>query len=94
MADARVHLIISGRVQGVFFRYSTKDEADALGITGWVRNRREGTVETVAEGPRDKLDKFVEWCRHGPPHARVTDVQENWEEPKHEFTGFSLARTA
>jgi acylphosphatase len=90
MGLARAHLIIHGRVQGVFFRYGTKD----AGVTGWVRNRREGTVEVVAEGERDKVDELVSWCRHGPPQARVTDVELTWEEPTGEFDGFKVAWTA
>jgi acylphosphatase len=93
MANARAHMIIHGRVQGVFFRYSTRDAADPLNVTGWVRNRREGTVEVVAEGERSKVEELVSWCRHGPPHARVTEVEVTWEEPTGEFDGFQMART-
>lgn len=93
MAQSRAHMIVHGRVHGVFFRYGTKDEADALGLTGWVRNRRDGTVEVVAEGERIKLEELADWCGHGPPHARPTGVDVQWEEPTGEFHNFSVARS-
>ena len=70
----RVHLVISGRVQGVGFRMAARDEAMRLGLTGWVGNLPNGSVETVAEGGANKLDRFVAWCRTGPPLARVRDL--------------------
>lgn len=94
MAKARAHLIITGMVQGVMFRYSTQDEAERLGLTGWVRNRRDGTVEAVAEGEKQKVEQLVEWCHHGPPHARVSRVDVHWEEPGGEFEGFKIGWTA
>lgn len=69
------HLVISGRVQGVGFRYSMAEEAERLGATGWVRNRRDGTVEAVVDGAADAVDALVAWVRRGPPSARVTDVR-------------------
>ena len=69
------HLVISGRVHGVGFRYSMAEEAGRLGATGWVRNRRDGTVEAVLDGPADVLDALLAWARRGPPSARVTGVQ-------------------
>jgi acylphosphatase len=71
----RVHLRVTGRVQGVFFRASTRDEADRLGLAGWVRNRDDGAVELEAEGPRGQVERLVEWCRRGPPAARVRGVE-------------------
>jgi len=94
MAKARAHMIVHGRVQGVFFRYSAKDAADSLGVTGWVRNRRDNTVEVMAEGEKEKVEELVKWCRHGPPHARVAGVDAEWEEPTGEFDHFAVARTA
>jgi acylphosphatase len=75
---ARVHLLVSGVVQGVAFRYYTVDEARRLGVRGWVRNRPDGRVEAEAEGERGQLEALVRWCRRGPPAARVDDVQVRW----------------
>jgi acylphosphatase len=69
------HLKISGRVQGVGFRYSMSEEAERLGVTGWVRNRRDGTVEAVVDGAKDALDAILAWARRGPRGASVTDVE-------------------
>lgn len=68
------HLRISGRVQGVGFRYSMEHEAQRLGVTGWVRNRRDGTVEAVVDGSAEAVQAMIHWSRRGPPAARVTDV--------------------
>jgi acylphosphatase len=84
----RVHLVVSGRVQGVWFRASTRREADRLGLTGWVRNLPDGRVEAVAEGKSELLDDFVRWCGHGPPHARVDGVEETRGAATGEFTTF------
>ncbi len=86
----RVRLIIEGRVQGVFFRDSTRMKAEALGVTGWVRNRRDGSVEAVAEGPDERVREFVAWCRKGPPAARVERVRETPEEYKGELSSFEV----
>jgi acylphosphatase len=69
------HLKISGRVQGVGFRYSMREEAERLGVTGWVRNRRDGTVEAALDGATDAVDAMLAWARRGPRGAQVTDVQ-------------------
>ena len=78
----RRHLWVSGRVQGVWYRGSCAERAGALGISGWARNLPDGRVEIVAEGHLDAVDQLVDWCRHGPPAARVTAVEVQVEEPE------------
>ncbi|HEY1267823.1 MAG TPA: acylphosphatase [Candidatus Binatia bacterium] len=90
--NARVHLRIHGQVQGVFFRASTEAEARRLGLTGWVRNRPDGSVEVIAEGPKAKLEDLVAWCRRGPPRAQVDRVEVEWGEAAGEFSGFRTSR--
>jgi acylphosphatase len=87
---ARIRLIISGRVQGVGFRFSAYDEAIALAVAGFVRNLPGGEVEMVAEGPREKLKMLASWAHLGPPSARVTHVREEWFDPTGEFTEFRI----
>jgi acylphosphatase len=70
----RVRVIVTGRVQGVYFRASTVDEARSHGLTGWVRNRADGSVELEAQGDEDQVAALLAWCAHGPPAARVTHV--------------------
>jgi acylphosphatase len=89
-AQARVRLLVSGRVQGVFFRAATAEQARALGLHGFARNLDDGRVEIVAEGPRPQLEILAAWARHGPTHARVTEVREEWDEFRGEFTDFSV----
>lgn len=69
-----IHIIVHGRVQGVWFRAGTKERADELGIFGWVKNRPEGTVEIHAEGEKSQLENFIAWCRKGTPAANVTSL--------------------
>jgi acylphosphatase len=71
----RVNVVVSGRVQGVFFRANTVDKARRLGLTGWVRNRRDGWVEAEFQGPSESVDQAVEFCRNSPGSAAVTDVK-------------------
>ncbi len=85
-----VHLIISGRVQGVFFRSHTKKIADSLGLKGFVRNLPDGGVEAVAVSDEDKIKEFILWCKKGPQHAEVTDVKINYPEIKEEFDSFEI----
>ena len=69
------HLIISGLVQGVWYRESLREAADAQGVTGWVRNRLDGSVEAMVQGEADRVDALIDWCRRGPPQARVAGVE-------------------
>ncbi len=79
MADqARLHVLIEGRVQGVFFRAATRDEARAWGLAGWVRNLPDGRVEALFEGERAALEKMLAWCRQGPPYAYVDHLEVEW----------------
>lgn len=71
----RVHVVVTGRVQGVWFRDSCQREARALGVSGWVRNRMDGSVDAEFEGPEAAVERMVAWCREGPPRARVDDVE-------------------
>lgn len=90
MNNKRVRLIIKGRVQGVWFRDSTRRQASRLGVRGWVRNLPDGSVEVLAEGPAQKVDKLVEWCHEGPPAARVDQVIQDQEAWKGEFDSFEI----
>lgn len=87
----RVRMLISGRVQGVFFRYYTREEANRIGLRGWVRNLPDGRVEVLAEGTEEQLRLLESVCRKGPPHARVSDLRVT-EEPvrEGEFTSFDI----
>ena len=77
----RRRIVVSGRVQGVAFRANCQRAAVRLGVCGWVRNRADGSVELAAEGRRPAVDRLVEWCRQGPPAARVRDVEVTDESP-------------
>jgi len=85
----RRHLVVSGWVQGVGFRWSVSREARRLGVRGWVRNRSDGTVEAVAEGPEDAVAALVAWCRSGPGGAQVTGVDVTDEAPEG-LSGFEI----
>ncbi|MGD8520143.1 MAG: acylphosphatase [Desulfobacterales bacterium] len=86
----RAHAIISGRVQGVFFRMETMRAARRIGVFGWVRNLRDGNVEAVFEGDKTRIDAILDWCKEGPPHAHVTDVKVDWQEYTGEFESFVI----
>ncbi len=90
MAKRRVHVWISGRVQGVFFRAYTRDEAHRLGLKGWVRNLRDGRVEAVFEGESEGIEAMLKWCRNGSPLSRVDHVQVNEEAVRDDFTHFEM----
>ena len=83
-------MIVRGRVQGVYFRAATRDRARRLGLSGWVRNCRDGSVELIAEGEKAKLEQLVTWCRSGPQGAAVTDLNVEWQAATGEFAGFAM----
>ena len=86
----RARVVVRGRVQGVYFRGETYGRAGSLGVSGWVRNERDGSVRAVFEGPRARVESMIGWCRRGPRGARVESVETTWEEPEGE-TGFRVA---
>ncbi len=90
MENARVHLIISGRVQGVFFRVETQKAATAIGVFGWVRNKMDRTVEAVVEGEKNKVISLVEWCKKGAPLSHVENVDATWQDYTGEFNNFDI----
>jgi acylphosphatase len=86
----RLWLQVQGRVQGVFFRASTREQAQRLGLAGWVRNLPDGSVEVLAEGEEASLRRLADWCRRGPPGAHVDEVEESWHPATGELSGFSI----
>jgi acylphosphatase len=90
----RVHVRVHGRVQGVYYRATAQDEAQRLGLVGWVRNRADGTVEAVAEGEAAVVESFLAWCRRGPERARVDDVEVERLEPLGTEKEFTVRPTA
>jgi acylphosphatase len=91
---ARAHVKMSGRVQGVGFRYATADEARARGLAGWVRNLDSGDVEAVFEGPRQVVEDMLRWCHEGPPGSFVHQMRVDRDEPAEGLTDFQIRRTA
>ena len=89
MSDVRCRVIVSGRVQGVFFRETCQRVASGLGVRGWVRNCPDGTVEVAAEGSRDAVDTLLDWCREGPPRANVISIEVR-DEPLAAERGFRV----
>ena len=87
---ARAHVVVSGDAQGVFFRQETKRQAEAHRVHGWVRNRDDGAVEAVFEGEKQDVKALVEFCKHGPSGAMVTNVDVKWENFTGEFEGFEI----
>ena len=86
----RAHAVITGRVQGVFFRMETKRAADRAGVSGWVRNKRDGNVEALFEGDEGSVKSVLEWCREGPPFGYVKRVDVEFEDYKGEFKKFKI----
>ncbi|MCG1003407.1 MULTISPECIES: acylphosphatase [Halobacterium] len=78
----RAHVLVSGKVQGVYYRATTREQATERGVDGWVRNLQDGRVEAVFEGPEDDVEAIVEWCHEGSPAARVDDVEVEYDDPE------------
>jgi len=91
MDKVRAHVVIEGRVQGVFFRHHTHKKALDLGVKGWVKNCWNGSVEAVFEGEKERVDRIIQWCYRGPSEARVTRVHLDWEDYRGEFDNFTIA---
>jgi acylphosphatase len=87
---ARAHVVVSGRVQGVFFRSQTRHNADRYDVKGWVRNLPDGRVEAVFEGEKEAVEELIEFCKHGPSGARVANVDLTWEPYSGEFDKFRI----
>lgn len=92
MGQKRIHLVVRGRVQGVYFRATAQREARQHGLSGWVKNRSDGSVEIVAEGEEDDVKDFLSWAHAGPSTARVDDVEVRWRSYTGEYTDFRITR--
>lgn len=90
MMTKQIKATVHGRVQGVFFRDYTRREAQRLGLSGWVKNERDGTVSVAAAGPEDQLKKLLKFLHHGPPQAQVSAVNVSWSEAEQEDEGFTV----
>lgn len=90
LMNVRAHVFVNGRVQGVFFRYETRREARKHGVKGWVRNLPDGRVEAVFEGEEEAVKKLIEFCKRGPPGAKVVKVDVKWEDYAGEFNDFEI----
>ena len=90
LAIIRVHLLISGRVQGVYFRKNARWEALRLGLKGWVKNLPDRRVEAVAEGEEQKVEEFIEWCRRGPSIANVSELKIEHQPATGEYESFTI----
>ena len=90
LMKSNVHVIISGRVQVVWFRANTKQKAEQLNLFGWVRNTDDGKVEAVFEGEKNNVDEMLKWCHKGPSNSKVTEVEIKKQDPTDEFDDFSI----
>lgn len=90
MEKISARVVVHGWVQGVYFRAYTRDQAQQLGLSGWVMNRRDGTVEAFFEGDKDRVEELVSWCHQGPPSARVDRVEVQYGAFQGQETGFAV----
>ena len=86
----QAQLIISGKVQGVFYRASCQEVAQRLGLAGWARNLSTGQVEVLAQGEKEKIEKLIEWCKKGPPGAKIAKIDTNWQNIKESLSDFEI----
>lgn len=86
-----VHLLITGKVQGVFYRAAAKDVAEQLNLTGWIRNTKDGDVESLVTGEEDQIKEFIEWCKKGPGRAKVDKVTVT-EKEQEQFENFKIVK--
>lgn len=93
MGLKRIEIVVRGRVQGVYYRASAQREARQYGLTGWVKNRSDGSVEMVVEGEEDAVKDFLAWAQQGPSTARVEKVETRWRSYTGEFTDFRITQT-
>ncbi|MDF9408065.1 acylphosphatase [Pelotomaculum isophthalicicum JI] len=93
MSIVCAHVIVSGKVQGVYYRAKAREMAVALELAGWVKNMLDGRVEGIFEGERENVDKMIDWCRQGPSRADVTGLEIEWKEPQGDLSGFIIAPT-
>lgn len=91
MERTRAHVYVSGTVQGVYFRATTRETAQEHGVDGWVKNLPDGRVEAVFEGREDAVEQMIDFCHDGPERARVEDVDVTWEDPER-LDGFEIRR--
>ena len=94
MQTSQAHAVITGQVQGVSFRYYTYHEALKLGLKGWIRNLRDGSVEALFVGPPESIERVLAWCKLGPPAAQVDEVQVEWQDPSAKPEAFQVRPTA
>ncbi|MEW6748109.1 MAG: acylphosphatase [Candidatus Micrarchaeota archaeon] len=88
--QSRLRIVVHGTVQGVFFRSNAEEQARRLGLNGWVRNKDDGSVEIVAEGPKEALQGLLDWCSRGPRGSVVEKIESEWLEPTGEFRDFQM----
>jgi acylphosphatase len=86
----RKHVFVEGTVQGVYYRYNTLKKAEEYHLTGWVKNRADGSVEILCEGTEENINNMVRWCKEGPERAHVREVEANWEQYTGEFNVFEI----
>lgn len=93
MSMVRAHVVVQGKVQGVYYRVCTQNQALLLELTGWVRNCPDGSVEVIIEGDRERVEELTAWCKKGPAESAVSDLSVDWQPYTGEFNDFDIAPT-